>query len=133
LAGAFETDRPVAYAPQQPWILNDTIRSNILFGSKLDEKRYNETVSACALDHDIAQLPAGHETEIVSEESSNFYNVIVHIVNPKRPRSPKLCLIFFVFLAVLSRSYGNYHVFNMSTLVNQKVHSLDVLDSKIQL
>ena len=68
--GVSLTDRPVAYAPQQPWILNDTIRSNILFGNKYDEARYNETVTACALDHDIAQLPGGHDTEIVSVESS---------------------------------------------------------------
>lgn len=56
----------MAYAPQQPWILNDTIRCNILFGNKFDEERYNATVTACALDHDFAQLPAGHDTEIVS-------------------------------------------------------------------
>jgi ABC-type multidrug transport system fused ATPase/permease subunit len=66
VTGASVTDRPVAYVPQQPWILNDTIRSNILFENKFDENRYNETVTACALDHDIAQLPAGHDTEIVS-------------------------------------------------------------------
>lgn len=66
VAGVALTDRPVAYAPQQPWILNDTIRSNILFGNKFHEVRYNETVTACALDLDIAQLPAGHDTEIVS-------------------------------------------------------------------
>ncbi|KAG0577462.1 hypothetical protein KC19_5G158000 [Ceratodon purpureus] len=64
VTGVSLTDRPVAYAPQQPWILNDTIRSNILFGNEFDEVRYNETVTACALDHDIAQLPAGHDTEI---------------------------------------------------------------------
>lgn len=64
VTGASVTDRPVAYVPQQPWILNDTMRSNILFENKFDEKRYNETVTACALDHDIAQLPAGHDTEI---------------------------------------------------------------------
>ncbi|XP_024398184.1 uncharacterized protein [Physcomitrium patens] len=64
LAGESQIDRPAAFAPQQPWILNDTIRSNVLFGNKFDEFRYKETVSACALDHDIAQLPAGHDTEI---------------------------------------------------------------------
>ena len=70
LAGSFKTDRPVAYAPQQPWISNSTIRSNILFGSEYDELRYNATVTACALDHDISHFPAGHYTEIVSFSSS---------------------------------------------------------------
>ncbi|KAG0612580.1 hypothetical protein M758_6G039100 [Ceratodon purpureus] len=64
LSGESRTERPVAYAPQQPWILNDSIRCNILFGNKFDEERYAATVTACALDHDIAQLPAGHDTEI---------------------------------------------------------------------
>jgi hypothetical protein len=70
LAGSFKTDRPVAYAPQQPWILNNTIQSNIVFGSEYDELRYNATITACALDHDIAHFPAGHYTEIVSFSSS---------------------------------------------------------------
>jgi hypothetical protein len=66
LKGVFTTDRSVAYVPQQPWILNGTVRDNILFGSKFDEDRYRQTISACALDHDISQLIAGHDTEIVS-------------------------------------------------------------------
>ena len=64
----------MAYAPQQPWILNNTIRSNILFGSVYDEVRYNETITACALDHDISQLPAGHDTEIVSYANLLFFS-----------------------------------------------------------
>jgi ABC-type multidrug transport system fused ATPase/permease subunit len=55
-----------AYCPQQPWILNDTIRNNITFGSPFDAERYAAVTHACALDHDIANLPGGHETEIVS-------------------------------------------------------------------
>jgi ABC-type iron transport system FetAB ATPase subunit len=54
-----------AYCPQQPWILNDTIRNNITFGSPFDAERYAAVTHACALDHDIANLPGGHETEIV--------------------------------------------------------------------
>jgi ABC-type transport system involved in cytochrome bd biosynthesis fused ATPase/permease subunit len=52
LTGASVIDQSVAYVPQQPWILNDTIRSNIFFENTFDEKRYNETVTTCALDHD---------------------------------------------------------------------------------
>lgn len=73
LAGSFKTDRVVAYAPQQPWISNNSIRSNIVFGSEYDELRYNATVTACALDPDIALFPAGHYTEIVRFSSSLTY------------------------------------------------------------
>lgn len=32
----------VAYAAQESWVLNTTIRENILFGSSLDEERYQQ-------------------------------------------------------------------------------------------
>eukprot|EP00850_Spirogloea_muscicola_P011143 SM000068S20575 [mRNA] locus=s68:197067:208001:- [translate_table: standard] len=62
--GACFVENHIAYVPQQPWILNDTIQNNILFGSVHKPERYAAVTAACALDHDIAELPAGHETEI---------------------------------------------------------------------
>ncbi|KAJ3531222.1 hypothetical protein NM688_g7605 [Phlebia brevispora] len=35
----------VAYAAQESWIQNDTIKGNILFGAPLDEERYNKGMS----------------------------------------------------------------------------------------
>ena len=32
----------VAYAAQESWVQNETIRDNILFGSKYDEERYRK-------------------------------------------------------------------------------------------
>ncbi|KAJ1887391.1 hypothetical protein LPJ66_009144, partial [Kickxella alabastrina] len=54
----------VAYAPQQPWIMNATLRENILFGLKYDEMFYNRVIDACALRPDLAILAAGDMTEI---------------------------------------------------------------------
>ncbi|KAK9763135.1 Transporter of the ATP-binding cassette (ABC) [Basidiobolus ranarum] len=54
----------VAYVSQQPWLQNDTIRNNILFGSPFDEERYHEVIKACALEKDLQILDAGDETEI---------------------------------------------------------------------
>ena len=54
----------VAYVPQQPFILNATLRENIVFGRPWDVDRYAATISACALGPDIAILDAGDETEI---------------------------------------------------------------------
>ncbi|RYG52860.1 ATP-binding cassette domain-containing protein [archaeon] len=55
---------PMAYCAQQAWILNATVRNNILFGNDYDEARYNHVLHACALLPDLAILPAGDATEI---------------------------------------------------------------------
>ncbi|KAJ2812496.1 hypothetical protein H4S07_001361, partial [Coemansia furcata] len=54
----------VAYVPQQPWIMNATLRSNILFGLKYEEFFYNRVINACALRPDLDMLTAGDMTEI---------------------------------------------------------------------
>ncbi|KAJ2186808.1 hypothetical protein EV181_003106, partial [Coemansia sp. RSA 532] len=54
----------VAYAPQQPWIMNATLRDNILFGLKYDEAFYIRVIDACALRPDLDMLAAGDLTEI---------------------------------------------------------------------
>jgi ATP-binding cassette, subfamily C (CFTR/MRP), member 1 len=54
----------LAYHAQQPWILNATVKDNILLGSPYDEKRFEETIRASCLAADIAILPGGVDTEI---------------------------------------------------------------------
>ncbi|KAJ2081617.1 hypothetical protein H4R24_002194, partial [Coemansia sp. RSA 988] len=54
----------IAYVAQQPWILNATLRDNILFGSDYDQELYNQVIDACALQPDIDMLSAGDATEI---------------------------------------------------------------------
>uniref|UniRef100_A0A8V5G8F5 Uncharacterized protein n=1 Tax=Melopsittacus undulatus TaxID=13146 RepID=A0A8V5G8F5_MELUD len=54
----------LAYVPQQAWIQNATLKDNILFGSELDETRYQQVIKACALLPDLELLPAGDQTEI---------------------------------------------------------------------
>ncbi|XP_040290618.1 canalicular multispecific organic anion transporter 1-like isoform X2 [Bufo bufo] len=54
----------VAYVPQQAWIQNATLRDNILFGSSLDEARYQRVLEACALLPDLQMLPGGDMSEI---------------------------------------------------------------------
>ena len=53
-----------SYCTQSPWVVNDTLRGNILFGRDLDPERYQEVLECCALEDDIAILPAGDMTEI---------------------------------------------------------------------
>jgi ABC-type multidrug transport system fused ATPase/permease subunit len=40
----------IAFVPQSAWIQNNSLRENILFGSKYDEERYNQVLQACTLD-----------------------------------------------------------------------------------
>jgi len=54
----------VSYCTQSPWVINETLRGNILFGRPYDEARYEKILDACALRDDIAVLPAGDATEI---------------------------------------------------------------------
>lgn len=54
----------VAYAAQQAWIVNATVKENVLFGQKFDEEKWSKAIDACCLTSDLAILPAGEETEI---------------------------------------------------------------------
>ncbi|KAG0085747.1 Multidrug resistance-associated protein 1 [Podila epicladia] len=64
IQGKVQVSGRLAYVPQQPWIINASLRDNILFGSAYDESRYNAVVNACGLTPDLAILPAGDMTEI---------------------------------------------------------------------
>ncbi|CCH58178.1 hypothetical protein TBLA_0A03800 [Henningerozyma blattae CBS 6284] len=52
----------VAYVSQVPWIMNGTVKENILFGHKFDKKFYEKTIKACALTIDLSILPDGDST-----------------------------------------------------------------------
>ncbi|KAF9359131.1 hypothetical protein BGX26_000075 [Mortierella sp. AD094] len=54
----------VAFVPQQAWIMNDTLRANILFGNAYDPVYYQKTIEACCLQQDFAMLLGGDMTEI---------------------------------------------------------------------
>lgn len=64
VSGTVEVRGTVAYASQQTWILNATVKENIIFGYRYDPEFYEKTVMACALIDDFAQLPDGDETVV---------------------------------------------------------------------
>lgn len=64
VSGSVEVRGTVAYASQQNWILNATVKENIVFGYRYDSEFYERTVKACALVDDFAQLPDGDETVV---------------------------------------------------------------------
>lgn len=53
-----------AYVPQSSWVMNASVRENIVFGHRWDPHFYDRTVKACALVHDFASLPDGDQTEV---------------------------------------------------------------------
>ncbi len=52
----------VAYCAQQAWLINDTIKENILFAATWDHSRYNSVIEACALERDLQILDGGDST-----------------------------------------------------------------------
>ncbi|XP_060989225.1 ATP-binding cassette sub-family C member 4-like isoform X4 [Dama dama] len=54
----------IAYVSQQPWVYPGTVKSNILFGKKYKEDRYEEVIRACALEEDLQHLKERDLTEI---------------------------------------------------------------------
>ncbi|KAF8608398.1 hypothetical protein BDV93DRAFT_519443 [Ceratobasidium sp. AG-I] len=54
----------VAYAAQEAWVQNETIRDNIVFGSEYEEERYKKAISQCGLLSDLALFEAGDMTEV---------------------------------------------------------------------
>lgn len=60
--GSVEVNGTVAYCSQSPWILNASIRENILFGKKYNKVFYQRTVEACQLLSDFDVLPNGDFT-----------------------------------------------------------------------
>ncbi|XHG00182.1 hypothetical protein AWENTII_003647 [Aspergillus wentii] len=54
----------IAYVAQSPWVMNASVRENIVFGHRWDPQFYELTVEACALLDDFKNLPDGDQTEV---------------------------------------------------------------------
>ena len=54
----------ISYTTQNPWILNDTFKNNILFFNKIDEDKYNKIISICQLEPDLKIIKEGDKAEI---------------------------------------------------------------------
>ncbi|XP_077541862.1 multidrug resistance protein mrp-7-like isoform X2 [Haemaphysalis longicornis] len=63
LGGRIEINGRVAIVSQQPQVLNMSIRDNITFGRKFNERYYDEVLKTCQLQRDIGRMPRGDLTE----------------------------------------------------------------------
>lgn len=61
-SGLLNINGIVSHACQDPWVFASSVRQNILFGEKMDRKRYDLVITGCALEKDIDQLEYGDRT-----------------------------------------------------------------------
>lgn len=54
----------VAHVGQVPFILNTTVRENILFGQPMNTQRYYKVISACQLTKDLEAMPSNELSEV---------------------------------------------------------------------
>ncbi|PWY82697.1 ATP-binding cassette transporter [Aspergillus eucalypticola CBS 122712] len=52
-------DSRLAYCSQVPWIIDDTVRQNIILGSLFDPKWYEVAIWACGLKEELSNMPGG--------------------------------------------------------------------------
>ncbi|KAJ0802673.1 putative ABC-type xenobiotic transporter [Helianthus annuus] len=71
IKGTIEVYGKIAYVSQTAWIQTGTVRENILFGSVMDEEKYEEVVKKCSLVKDIEMFPFGDQT-IIGERGVNL-------------------------------------------------------------
>ena len=64
VAGSVKKNGSVAYISQEPFLLNDTIKNNIVFGHKWDRTKYELCLKACELTEDLLILTGSDLTQI---------------------------------------------------------------------
>ncbi|KAL3499267.1 hypothetical protein ACH5RR_038360 [Cinchona calisaya] len=69
--GMVEVHGKVAYVSQSAWIQTGTIQQNILFGSIMDQQKYQDVLRRCCLVKDLDMLPFGDQT-IIGERGVNL-------------------------------------------------------------
>ena len=62
--GTVKKNGSIALIPQEAFLMNDTVKNNILFGSQLDEDRYKKVIRLSELKDDLDILKAGDATQI---------------------------------------------------------------------
>lgn len=54
----------IGYVPQTPWIMNHTVKSNILYGKEYDKNLYDKVTRACDLRRDFYAMPRYDSTMV---------------------------------------------------------------------
>jgi hypothetical protein len=60
-------------------VLNETIRSNIIFDTPFNEDRYKAVLYQCALEPDLALFQAGDQTEVGEKGPPTYSQILSHL------------------------------------------------------
>ena len=62
--GDLKLNGSISYVEQEPFIISETVKNNILFGNEYNYEKLNRVIDLCCLTEDIQQLKHGLETKI---------------------------------------------------------------------
>lgn len=71
VSGRISMKGKVSYSSEEAWLVNDSVRNNILFGEPYEAERYAKVVQVCALQPDLARMPAADRT-LVGENGASL-------------------------------------------------------------
>ena len=57
---------PLSYLSQQPWVMHETIKNNVLFFNNYQSERYDKVITSCQLKKDLEEFEDGDNHEINS-------------------------------------------------------------------
>ena len=63
-SGSISVSGRLGYASQESWIFGGTVKDNIMFGSKFDDRKYKQVIHVAALEEDLKQLANGDQTAV---------------------------------------------------------------------
>ncbi|XP_006869866.1 PREDICTED: multidrug resistance-associated protein 5-like isoform X2 [Chrysochloris asiatica] len=131
LEGSIAVSGTFAYVAQQAWILNATLRDNILFGKEFDEERYNTVLNSCCLRPDLAILPNSDLTEI-GERGTNLSGGQRQRISLARALySDRSIYILDDPLSALDAHVGN-HIFNSAIRKHLKSKTVLFITHQLQ-
>ncbi|XP_026577525.1 multidrug resistance-associated protein 5 isoform X3 [Pseudonaja textilis] len=131
LEGSIAVDGNFAYVAQQAWILNATLRDNILFGKEFEEERYNMVLNDCCLRPDLAILPHGDLTEIGDRGANLSGGQRQRISLARALYSDKSIFILDDPLSALDAHVGN-HIFNSAIRKHLKSRTVLFITHQLQ-
>lgn len=87
LQGTFQTIklRQIAFCDQTPWILNTSVRENVLAVSDYNADRYSKVVEACQLQYDFDEWTNGDQTQAGSNGLTLSGGQRARIVSNRNP------------------------------------------------
>ena len=62
--GEYKVYGSISYTPQEAWLLNMSLKDNIIFGTEFDTSTYNRVINVSALLRDLKLMADGDKTEI---------------------------------------------------------------------